>query len=142
VLDGAKGRTPRIIRTLWMDNGELEKRNAMLQRKYDLMKKSEVMFEQYDTTDAKLVVVAFGIAARIALSAIRQLRREGRKVGMLRPVTLFPFPEKQLGYLATKGRRFMVIEMNAGQMLRMSGSRSTGNQKSFFSDVPAALSST
>jgi 2-oxoglutarate ferredoxin oxidoreductase subunit alpha len=100
-----------------MDNGELEKRNAMLQRKYDLMKKSEVMFEQYDTADAKLVVVAFGIAARIALSAIRQLRREGRKVGMLRPVTLFPFPEKQLGYLATKGRRFMVIEMNAGQMV-------------------------
>ncbi len=117
VLDGATGRKPRVIRSLWMDNGALEKRNAILQKKYALIKKNEVMFEQYDTGDARLIVVAFGIAARIALSAVKQLRREGRKVGLFRPITLFPFPEKQIGSLAGKGRRFIVMEMNAGQMV-------------------------
>jgi 2-oxoglutarate ferredoxin oxidoreductase subunit alpha len=117
ILDGAKGRKPRVIRSLCMGQGELEQRNILLQKKYELMKQKEVMFEQLDTNDAKLIVVAFGIAARIALSAIKELRREGKRVGLFRPITLFPFPEKQLLSLAGKGRRFMVTEMNAGQMV-------------------------
>ncbi len=116
-LDGAKGRKPRVIRSLYMGQGELEQKNLSLQRKYDLWKENEVMSEEYDTGDARLIVVAFGIAARIALSAVRELRREGRKIGLFRPVTLFPFPENKLAALSGKGRRFMVIEMNAGQML-------------------------
>jgi len=75
------------------------------------------MFDEYKTKDAKLIVVAFGIAARIALSAVKELRQEGKKIGLLRPITLFPFPEKQLASLSGKGRRFMVVEMNAGQMV-------------------------
>jgi len=117
VLDGAKGRKPRVIRSLCMGQGELEQRNIKLQNKYDLMKEKEVMFDEYKTKDAKLIVVAFGIAARIALSAVKELRQEGKKIGLLRPITLFPFPEKQLASLSGKGRRFMVVEMNAGQMV-------------------------
>lgn len=117
VLDGAKGRKPRVIRTLYMGQGELEQRNISLQKKYDRMKRKEVMFDAYDTKDARLVVVAFGIAARIALSAVKELRREGKKIGLFRPITLFPFPEEQLAALSEKGRRFIVTEMNAGQMV-------------------------
>lgn len=117
VLDGAKGRRPRTIRSLCMGQGELEQRNLSLQEKYGLMKEKEVMYDEYDTDDARLIVVAFGIAARIALSAVKELRREGKKIGLLRPVTLFPFPERRVASLSGKGRRFIVVEMNAGQMV-------------------------
>ena len=117
ILDGCKGRKPRVIRTLFMGAGELEQRNNMLQKKYSVIKKKEVKFDDYYIDDAELVVVAFGIAARIALSAVKELRKEGKKVGLFRPVTLFPFPEKQLLKIAEEKKRFMVIEMNAGQMV-------------------------
>ncbi|MEW6108344.1 MAG: 3-methyl-2-oxobutanoate dehydrogenase subunit VorB [Nitrospirota bacterium] len=117
ILDGCKGRQPRIIRTLFMGAGELEQRNEKLIKKYNAIKKKEVMSATYDINDAKLIVVAFGIAARIALSAVRDLRREGVKVGLFRPVTLFPFPEKELADIAGRGRKFIVVEMNAGQMV-------------------------
>ena len=117
ILDGCKGREPRVIRTLCMGPGELERHNLHLQKKYTLIRKKEVLFEAYDIEDAELVVVAFGIAARIALSAVKELRREGRKVGLFRPVTLFPFPEKQIAAIASRKKRFIVVEMNAGQMV-------------------------
>jgi 2-oxoglutarate ferredoxin oxidoreductase subunit alpha len=117
ILDGCKGREPRVIRSLFMRNGELEERNLLLQKKYALIKKKEVLYDSYDMQGAELVVVAFGIAARIALSAVKKLRQEGKKVGLFRPVTLFPFPEKQLAGLAGGKRRFLVVEMNAGQMV-------------------------
>ena len=117
VLDGAKGRKPRVIRSLCMGPGELERKNLVLQKKYELMKKHEVMFDEYETQDARFIIVAFGIGARIALSAVKELRREGKKIGLFRPITLFPFPEKQIAALTGKGRRFMVVEMNAGQMV-------------------------
>ncbi len=117
ILNGAKGRKPRVIRSLCMGQGELEERNRILLEKYDRMKKREVMFDEYYTKDARFIVVAFGIAARIALSAVSRLRKEGRKIGLFRPVTLFPFPEKQIAALSGRGRRFMTVEMNAGQMV-------------------------
>ena len=117
VLDGAKGRKSRVIRTLYMGQGELEQRNISLQKKYGLFREKEVMVDEYAVEDAKLVVVAFGIAARIALSAVKELRREGKKIGLFRPVTLFPFPEEQLASRAGKRSRFLVAEMNAGQMV-------------------------
>jgi 2-oxoglutarate ferredoxin oxidoreductase subunit alpha len=100
-----------------MGPGELERHNLRLQKKYALIRKKEVLSEAFDTEDAELVVVAFGIAARIALSAVKELRREGRKVGLLRPVTLFPFPERQIVAIAARKKRFIVVEMNAGQMV-------------------------
>ena len=117
ILNGCRGRKPRVIRTLFMAPGELERRNLDLQKKYLFIRKREVMYNAYDTEDAEVVVVAFGIAARIALSAVKELRREGRKAGLFRPVTLFPFPEKQIADIADRGKRFLVIEMNAGQMV-------------------------
>lgn len=117
ILNGCRGRKPRVIRSLCMGPGELEQKNRHLMKKYAVMKEKEVMYDVYDVRDSKLTVVAFGIAARIALSAVKELRSEGKKVGLFRPVTLFPFPEKQLAKIAGKGKIFLVTEMNAGQMV-------------------------
>ncbi|MDI6890233.1 MAG: 3-methyl-2-oxobutanoate dehydrogenase subunit VorB [Thermodesulfovibrionales bacterium] len=117
ILDGCKNREPRMIKSLYMGEGELEMRNLILQRKYEKMREKEVKFVGYHVEDSEVLVVAFGIAARIALSSVRRLRRDGFKVGLFRPVTLFPFPEKELSMLAEENRRFITIEMNAGQMV-------------------------
>ncbi len=117
ILDGCKDRQPRVIKSLYMGEGELEMRNLILQKKYKMMKDKEVRFVGYHLEDSEIIVVAFGIAARIALSSVRGLRREGLKVGLFRPVTLFPFPEKELFMLADEKRRFIIVEMNAGQMV-------------------------
>lgn len=116
-LTGCSNREPNVIKSLYMGDGELEQRNNALQAKYRKMKDEEVMFDAIDTDDAELVLVAFGIAARISLAAQRKLRKEGLKAGLFRPITLFPFPEKELFGLANSNRRFIVIELNAGQML-------------------------
>ncbi|MBI5206081.1 MAG: 3-methyl-2-oxobutanoate dehydrogenase subunit VorB [Nitrospirae bacterium] len=116
-LTGCKGRVPNVIKSLYMGEGELEFRNSILQEKYKKMRDKEVRFEAIGVEDAELIVVAFGIAARIALSAVKRLRKEGFKIGFFRPVTLFPFPEKELASLANADRRFITIELNAGQMV-------------------------
>jgi 2-oxoglutarate/2-oxoacid ferredoxin oxidoreductase subunit alpha len=117
VLDGCRNREPRVIKSLYMGDGELEMRNNLLQKKYGEMKNKEVRFESYYIEDAEVVIVAFGIVARIALSSVIRLRREGLKVGLFRPITLFPFPEKEIFLLAEERRCFLTIEMNAGQMV-------------------------
>lgn len=117
VLDGCRGRKPRVVKSLYMGEGELEQRNIVLQEKYREMKQREVMYETVNTEDAELVVVAFGISARIAFSAIQRLRREGHAVGLFRPVTLFPFPEETLFNLASRVNKILVVELNAGQMV-------------------------
>jgi 2-oxoglutarate/2-oxoacid ferredoxin oxidoreductase subunit alpha len=117
ILDGCKDRPPRVIKSLYMGDGELEMRSNMLQKKYKIMKNKEALFESRYTDDAEVIVVAFGIVARIALSSVMRLRRKGFKVGLYRPVTLFPFPEKELFLLSEENRRFLTIEMNAGQMV-------------------------
>lgn len=116
-LTGCKGRKPNVVKSLHMGEGELELKNNLLQEKYKKMKATETRYTAVDTEDAKLIVVAFGIAARIAFSAVKRLRKEGLKVGLFRPVTLFPFPEKALYDLSGNGRNFLTIELNAGQMV-------------------------
>jgi 2-oxoglutarate ferredoxin oxidoreductase subunit alpha len=117
ILNGCSNREPRVIKSLYMGDGELEMRNNLLQKKYKVMKDREVRSESYFVDDAEMIIVAFGIVARIALSSVIKLRREGFRVGLFRPVTLFPFPENELFMLAEENRRFIVIEMNAGQMV-------------------------
>jgi 2-oxoglutarate ferredoxin oxidoreductase subunit alpha len=117
ILDGCENREPRVIKSLYMGDGELEKRNYILQKKYAAMKNREVMSEAHFVDDADIVIVAFGIVARIALSSVKKLRREGILVGLFRPITLFPFPEKDLCILAGQKRKFLTVEMNAGQMV-------------------------
>jgi len=116
VLDGCEGREPRVIKSLFMGEGELEQRNYKLKEKYEKMRSTEVLYEEVDTEDAELLLVAFGVAARVCLSAQRQLRKEGIPVGLFRPITLFPFPEKKLREIST-AKRVLVVEMNLGQMV-------------------------
>jgi 2-oxoglutarate ferredoxin oxidoreductase subunit alpha len=116
-LGGCRNRQSNVIRTLYMAEGELERRNEILQDKYRTMKVRDVRFQTYAVDDAELIVVSFGIAARVATAAVRMLRQEGRKIGHFRPITLFPFPEQQLRELAGPHRRFMTVELNAGQMV-------------------------
>lgn len=115
-LGGCRKRAPRVIKTLFMGQGELEARNKALMDKYRAISRHEVMYDTHQTDDAEMVVVAFGIAARITLSAMKELRAAGKKIGLFRPVTLFPFPEKDLARIA-RGKTIMVVEMNAGQMV-------------------------
>lgn len=116
-LGGCRNRQPNVIRTLYMAEGELEQRNIALQEKYRTMKTRDVRYQSYAVEDAGLIVVSFGIAARIATAAVRMLREDGLKIGHFRPITLYPFPEQQLRELAGPHRRFMTVELNAGQMV-------------------------
>ncbi len=116
-LTGCRGRTPNVIKTLYMGDEELERLNNVLQEKYRTIREKEVRFEALDIDDAGIVVVAFGIAARIAHSAVAALRKEGKKVGLFRPITLFPFPGDALMSLTGSRRKFVVVELNSGQMV-------------------------
>jgi 2-oxoglutarate ferredoxin oxidoreductase subunit alpha len=116
-LTGAKGRSPNVIKSLYMGEGELEQKNYILQDKYQIIKEREVRFEALDTDDAEVIAVAFGIAARITLSAQMRLRKEGFRVGLFRPISLFPFPEKELSDLSENTRKILTVELNAGQMV-------------------------
>ena len=115
-LTGRGERAPRILKSLFLDDGALAGQNLHLQQKYRSMQ-AEVRYEAFETDDAALIVVAFGSIGRIAKSTVRTLRAEGLKVGLFRPITLFPFPEAELRALAGQGKRFLTIEHNLGQMV-------------------------
>ncbi len=117
ILTGATGRKPRLIKSLYLKEGEMERHNWKLFEKYLRMKKEEVRYEVSQEEDTRLMVVAFGTAARVCKTAIRLARTEGLKVGHFRPVTLFPFPEQALLQLSKRVKRFLSIEMNTGQMV-------------------------
>ena len=116
-LRGAKGRPSKIIKTFTSKPTELEEINWSLYRRYQLIEREETTCETYMVEDAQLVVVAFGASARIAKGAIRHARSEGLKVGMVRPITLWPFPSEKIQEVAQKTKQFLVFEMNMGQML-------------------------
>jgi 2-oxoglutarate ferredoxin oxidoreductase subunit alpha len=116
-LTGCKGRGPNVIKSLFMGEGELEQRNWKLKEKYDSMQEKEVLFDSLYIDDAELIVTACGIAARIASTAVRESRKKGRRVGLFRPISLFPFPKKEIAQLCGSRRRFLTIEMNMGQMV-------------------------
>ena len=138
-LDGAKGRDPRLLKSLFLLEGELAGQTKHLQSKYESMK-GEIRFETFETDDAELVVCAFGSIARIAKSAIRSLRAEGYKVGLFRPVTLYPFPSEALAALAAPGRKFLTVEHNLGQMVEDVRLALCGKAESdFFSIYPGNL---
>jgi len=116
-LTGAKDRPPQSIYSLIFDTKLQEEKNWKLQRKFRLIEQNEVRHETHLIEDADMVVVAYGIGARIAKGAIKRLRDEGKKVGLLRPVTLWPFPAPVLQELAKTVDDFFVFEMSAGQMV-------------------------
>jgi 2-oxoglutarate ferredoxin oxidoreductase subunit alpha len=119
-LTGAKGRPGRVIRSLFMlpgEDGMLERQNYKLKAKYDRMQEREVMYETLLVDDAELVLVAYGTAARIAKTALQIVRAEGIKAGLIRPITLFPFPDQVIAHAAKRVERILVVEMNLGQMV-------------------------
>ncbi|MFW5787481.1 MAG: transketolase C-terminal domain-containing protein, partial [Halanaerobiales bacterium] len=102
---------------LALDPEELEKHNWKLQEKYKKMKENEVRFETYNMDDADMAMVAYGTTARIAISAMESARKKGLKVGLIRPITLFPFPEQVIKDAASDVDSFLAVEMSAGQMV-------------------------
>ena len=113
---GAKGRQPHVINSLELDYQTHFKHLGRVFEKYQQAERNEVRFEEYRTEDAETVIVAFGIASRIAKGTVNKLRSNGVKVGLFRPITLWPFPKVQLKKLASEGKQFLVVELNHGQM--------------------------
>ena len=116
-LTGADGREQNIVRSLWLGEKVLEQLNYKLQDKYEQIEKNEVLCEQYEVDDAEIVVVAYGVAARIVRSAVEGARQEGIKVGWIRPITLWPFPTEQISRAAEDLKIFLTVEMSCGQMV-------------------------
>lgn len=112
-----KDRERNIITSLHIEPDKMEQINLHLQEKYRQIEKEEVRYEMINCDDAEIVLVAFGLVARICLKAAELARQKGIKAGVFRPITLFPFPYNQLNNLADNVNSFLVVEMNAGQML-------------------------
>lgn len=116
-LTGAEGRDKRVITSLQLNAPDLEAVNVRLQAKLAEIRSSEQRSTELLTEDADLIVVSYGTAGRISETAVKQARAQGKKVGLFRPISLWPFPEKRLSALADQVSAFLVVEMNAGQML-------------------------
>ncbi len=116
VLDGAEGREKRDLNSLLLDPNELEAHNLKLRDKYRRMEKEIVEWEEYLLEDAEIVLVSYGTASRIGRGAVNNLRKEGIKIGLFRPITLWPFPKDQL-YEKAKGKKIVVFELSAGQLV-------------------------
>ena len=118
-LTGTKGeRKPNIINSLALQPQELEKWNEDRFARYAVIEETEQMAETYLMEDAEYCVVAFGIAARVSQNAVDAARAKGIKVGMIRPITLWPFPEKALKAAAEQCKSFLTVELNMGQMIK------------------------
>lgn len=115
---GLKHRKPNIMTSLELDSAVMEKRNLHLQAKYQEIKDKEVRYEETKTDDADYLIVAFGSASRIAEKALELMRDEGIKVGMLRPITVWPFPSKEIARLSEQVKGILVVEINAGMMIQ------------------------
>lgn len=116
-LGKPKGRKPNIITTLELDSYRMEENNLRLQRKYAQIVKDLDMYEEINCEDADYILVAFGSSARICQKAIEIARAQGINVGLIRPITLWPYPNKIIEHYAPKVKGFLTVEMNAGQMI-------------------------
>ena len=115
---GKNGRKHRnVVTSLELESPKMEENNRRFQRTYELIKQNEIRFEEYYTEDAEYLMVAFGSVARICLKAIEEAREQGLKIGLLRPITLWPFPTAELQRLGAKVKGMLVVELTAGQMI-------------------------
>ncbi len=117
-LTGRKGREPQLLKSLYLGDNEQEEHNLLLKQKYDEIQEKEVMFEASHLDDAEIMIIAFGTPSRVAKTAINEAREAGIKVGLLRPITLFPFPFKEIYEYSSRIKNILVVEMNTGQMVR------------------------
>ena len=112
-----RGRQPNILTSLELQPEVMEKRNIALQEKYQKVRDNEVRYEMLHCEDADYIIVAFGSAARLSEKAIEIAREQGIRVGLFRPITLWPFPEKEIERIALGKKGILVVEINAGQMI-------------------------
>lgn len=117
VVRGMGDGKQRVVKSLYLGDGELEAHNWRLHAKYQELKKQECRWETFATDDAELLIVAFGSTARIAKTSVAMARESGMKVGLFRPITLFPFPEMALAKITRSCKRVLDIELNTGQMV-------------------------
>ena len=111
------GRKQNIVTSLDLEPSRQEKHNIALQKKYQMIRENEVRYDEYMTEDADYLIVAYGSSSRISQKAIQLARETGIKVGLLRPITLWPFPETRVYELAQKVKGIMTVEQSAGQMI-------------------------
>jgi len=117
-LTGTEGkRTHNVVNSLYLKPDELEVKNFERFERYKLVEENEPMWEEYMMDDAELCVVAFGIASRVAKNAVVAARKEGIKVGLIRPITLWPFPKKVMEKAADQVKGFISVELSMGQMI-------------------------
>lgn len=142
VLDGAQGRPSRIIKSLILDTSIMEEHNWKLFRKYEMIEKEISQVELFLTDDARLVVIAYGTASRIARGAIKRVREMGLKVGLMSPKTLWPFPKRFLLEMSRVVTDFLVFEMSTGQMLEDVKLSLEGRRRIHFYGRPGGIIST
>jgi 2-oxoglutarate ferredoxin oxidoreductase subunit alpha len=116
-LTGAKGRSPNVVSSIYIDPAEEEVFNRKLMAKLTEIEANEVRYRELALEDADIAIVAFGTSGRIAQSAVKAAREEGIRVGLLRPVSLYPYPYERVRALSGQVRAFLVVEMNGGQMI-------------------------
>ncbi|MDO8602690.1 MAG: 3-methyl-2-oxobutanoate dehydrogenase subunit VorB [Candidatus Omnitrophota bacterium] len=117
ILDGCKGRKPRVIKSLILNETELENFNLKLQKRYREIKDKEQRCEVLYGEDSEIMLVAYGTTSRVARSVVEKLRKIGKKIGIIRPITLWPFPERTFKKLEKSVKSFLVVEMSCGQMI-------------------------
>ncbi|MBN1913352.1 MAG: 3-methyl-2-oxobutanoate dehydrogenase subunit VorB [Candidatus Omnitrophica bacterium] len=119
MLTGCRGRKPNVVKSFYLQEGDLEKFNLTLQKEYRLIRQNEQLYEGIFLKDAKIIIVAYGTMARIAKGAVKKLRKAGKKIGLIRPISLWPFPGNIFRRLAASPKRlsFLVVEMSYGQMI-------------------------
>lgn len=117
VVTGKKGRERNIITSLDLESEKMEVRVHRLMEKYERMEKEDVRYEKIQCDDAEYLFVAYGSSARISQKAVELARAKGIKAGLLRPITLFPYPKQQLFELADQVKGILSVELNAGQMV-------------------------
>lgn len=110
-------RPHNIVNSLYLKASELEQNNIERYKRYEEIIKNEPMCEEYMTEDADIIIAAFGIAARVAKNAIKKARREGIRVGLIRPITVWPFPTEPFAKVADKCRAIVTVELSMGQMI-------------------------
>jgi 2-oxoglutarate ferredoxin oxidoreductase subunit alpha len=138
-LTGCEGRARRHVKSLYLKDNAIEIHNWKLHRKYVRMQEEEIRWEDYRLDGARIAIVAFGTAARVSKTAIQWARKEGIAAGMLRPITLFPFPAARVDEVARQADTLLVIEMNTGQMLEDVKASTTHHGKIRFLGKPCAM---
>ena len=113
--DGTRQRA--VLNSLYMDPKQLERHNLHLKAKYDQMERDELLYDSHMLEDAQIVLVAYGTSARIALAAAKRARQQGVKAGMIRPITVWPFPYQAIAEAAKTAEAFMAVEMSTGQLV-------------------------